>query len=107
MKLGFFLTMPKNNSWNGKWSGEGQVYAILENVGRSKLSIEAATKIASSGPYYYSFGDGWTAKVEARLVTERKELERIRKLNKGFCGYNWMVNSILDTRTIKTGGSNL
>ena len=26
----FILTMPKNNSWNGKWTGEGNLYAYSQ-----------------------------------------------------------------------------
>lgn len=90
----FELSMPSNNSWNGKWSGAGNCYAIIKNFGNSKKTAEREAKIIDDGDYYYNFGDGWTACVSARKV-DAKEATKIRKKSRGFLGYNWMVDSIL------------
>ena len=90
MLIAFILTMPNNASWNGKWSGDGDLYAVVESV--HKKNVE---KLADDAPYYYNFGDGWTAKIEIKPVTS-KEATKIRKKSKGFCGYNWMVRSIIN-----------
>lgn len=77
----FFLTMPGNNSWNGKWSGDGDLYCRV-----------VANK-SEPGNYSYSFGDGWRASVEVRNVTA-VEARKLRKRSRGFCGYDWMISSI-------------
>ena len=42
----------------------------------------------------YNFGDGWFASVEVRAVN-RSEARTLRKASQGFCGYEWMIESIL------------
>lgn len=95
MILSFELTMPHAGSWNGKWSGAGNLYARVINFGASKKAAEKANSILSRKAYFYNFGDGWTARVVVRKV-DSKEAARIRKLSKGFCGYDWMIHSIRD-----------
>ncbi len=36
MNLVFTLTMPNNNSWNGRWSGAGNLYAKVLALGSAK-----------------------------------------------------------------------
>ncbi len=95
MILSFTLTMPNVGSWNGKWTGEGNLYAKVINFGRGKAATEAAYKILSEygGYYYYSFGDGWGAGIRVREV-DADEARSIRRKSKGFCGYEWMIESI-------------
>ncbi len=93
MIVSFTLTMPSVNSWNGRWSGESKLHAIVQNVGTAKKTIERYTKLINNGPYYYNFGDGWTARIVIRSI-ESKEAKEIRKNSDGFCGYNWMIDSI-------------
>ena len=45
MILSFTLSMPGNNSWNGKWSGAGKLYAKVINFGRTKKAIAKANEI--------------------------------------------------------------
>ena len=73
--------MPNNNSWNGRWSGEGDNYT---------LAFYATEKRAKEliGNYYYNFGDGWGASVEIRPAKYRE------RASGKFCGYNWMLGSI-------------
>lgn len=87
----FTLSMPGNNSWNGKWSDEGRSYAI-----RHKLTTQKAIKKARSfiGYHSYNFGDGWRAGVEVKEV-DSITAKKIMKGSQGFCGYDWMVESIL------------
>jgi hypothetical protein len=85
--------MPNNNSWNGKWSGENDLYAKAINFGRSKKANEKALEILEKGIFYYNFGDGWSAKVSATEI-DSKESAKVKKWSKGFLGYDWMIESI-------------
>ena|ERR1039458_4710340 len=96
MKLIFKLSMPNNNSWNGKWSGEGNLYAVIRSFGTSKKTAERLRPIIEKGYFYYNFGDGWGAGVDVYECVSAAEARSIRKRSRGFCGYDWMVNSILE-----------
>lgn len=76
----FELSMPSNNSWNGKWSGEGNQYTVARTLPKAK---ELKPR------YTYSFGDGWVAAVKVRDAAPRE------KVSGKFCGYEWMIDSIL------------
>ena len=93
----FTLTMPNCGSWNGKWTGEGRVYAIAKKAFRRGKEIYPLCK---EGNYYHGWNDGWGANVEAKLVTPR-EAKEVMKKSKGFAGYDWMVDNILMTGKIK------
>ena len=97
--ISFELSMPNNNSWDGRWSGEGRCYARVKNLGRTKKAEAKATKILSEGSYYYNFGDGWGASVSVQKVTAA-EAAKIRRKSAGFCGYDWMIDSIMSYREI-------
>lgn len=90
----FELSMPNNNAWNGRWSGEGRCYARIKNLGRTKKAEAKAAKLIAGGSYYYNFGDGWGASVSVREVTAA-EAAKIRRKSAGFCGYDWMIDSIM------------
>lgn len=98
MILLFQLTMPGVGSWNGQWSGASRFFGKVKNVGRSKQAEEKGREILESSPYRYNWDDGWAASIEVSQV-DAKEAARlrrvIRKANEGFCGYDWMVNSLL------------
>lgn len=84
MLIAFELTMPGRNSWDGKWSGEDRCYVIVKGL-RKPPELRS---------YGYNFGDGWYARVavfEVSPTTARK----LRKQSNGFCGYDWMVDSII------------
>lgn len=85
--------MPNRGSWNGKWSGENDLYAIVIPFSNSKTGKLSAQKILAQSSYYYNFGDGWEASIKCREV-DNAEARRIKKQTKGFCGYNWMIDSI-------------
>ena len=94
MILQFTLSLPNNNSWNGKWTGEGNLYAITHNFGNTKKATEKALSILTQKSYYYNFGDGWGASVSVKEI-DTTESRKINKLSKGFCGYEWMIDEIL------------
>lgn len=87
--IAFELSMPNNNSWNGRWSGQGNVYARVHSI-RSKAIGERV--LANTG-YYYNFGDGWGAHVAVREV-DAATARKLRNASKGFCGYDWMIEQI-------------
>jgi len=98
MKLiSFQLTMPNKGSWNGKWSGENQKYYVVYNMSDKFFkSREYLKELLDKGHdnWYYSWGDGWGANVKAEIINSAEAKKR-RKISKGFCGYNWMVDSII------------
>ena len=98
MILCFELSMPGRNSWNGRWSGEDRLYAVVKNMGKTKKAAERSAKII--GSHGYSFRDGWHACVSVKEV-DAKQAAKIRRNSAGFCGYNWMVDSILTCGEIK------
>lgn len=94
MKLVFELSMPGRGSWNGLWSGEDNLYAVVEKLSTLKR-IARASKILESQPYFYRWNDGWTARINVRSV-EAAEASSIKRRSKGFCGYEWMIVSIIE-----------
>lgn len=93
MLISFKLTMPNRGSWNGKWGGEENLYAIVKKFSKSEiLDFKINQKI--NRDFYYSWEDGWTACVDV-IKVDSKEAVNIRKHSKGFRGYDWMINSIL------------
>lgn len=83
----FELSMPSNNSWNGKWSGEDNTYTVARTL--------SAAKFDELKPRYtYNFGDGWVAAVSVREAKPRE------KATDRFCGYEWMIGSILARNAI-------
>ncbi len=91
MILAFRLSMPGVNSWNGKWSGEGRNYVVTRPV-LKRHQAEIANHVGKS--FTYNFGDGWCASVEVTEV-DSKDAAQLKRVSHGFCGYDWMVDSIL------------
>jgi len=100
MKLQFTLSMPSVNSWNGKWSGDGNLYAIVESF-RGKTDERRAKEILDKGYFHYNFGDGWSAGVKVAQI-DNKEANKIMRKTQGFCGYDWMVRSIINKLKIES-----
>ena len=84
----FKLSMPSNNSCNGKWTGDKKNYAITKNI--TNKATERLKLNNGEQSWYYSFGDGWTACITARIIQKGERLPK----SDGFCGYNWMVEDI-------------
>lgn len=93
MILSFELSMPGVNTWNGHWSGEDKHYVIVHHFGTSKKATARAQVILDKSYYHYSFGDGWRAGISVKRI-DSKQARELR--SDGFCGYDWMVRSILD-----------
>lgn len=94
----FTLSMPNNNAWNGRWSGEGNLYCIVRTYSDKS---EAVKNVESKNYHYYNFEDGWGAGVSIAKV-DAKTAAKYRKASKGFCGYDWMVNEIETLGRIRT-----
>src|SRR5574340_27799 len=92
--VAFSLSMPGVASWNNRWSGEGKLYARLKS-----MPLDRAKKL--EGSYSYAWPDGWCARVAAQIV-DSKEAARLRKKSAGFCGYDWMIDSIIRHGKIMT-----
>ena len=92
MMLAFDLTMPGRSSWNGAWSGDDVSHVLIRAIGRSER--ERAAALLSHHTYFYSWPDGWRAAVTVREVTA-SGAKRLRRTSQGFCGYDWMVDSLL------------
>jgi len=92
--------MPNNNAWNGRWSGENTLYARVINFGRSQKAEKQAKSILDTKYYYYNFGDGWGAGISVEEI-DSKKARQIRSKSAGFCGYDWMIQSIKSHGEIK------
>lgn len=88
-RIEFRLSMPGNNAWNGRWSGEGRNYTKIRKLSDKRAAAMLGEK--SEDSWGYAFGDGWFASVSARIVPKG---ERLKKSD-GFYGYEWMVDSIV------------
>jgi hypothetical protein len=89
--------MPNVGSWNGKWTGATKQYFLVKSFkDREALAFMGVAQVNS---WYYNFGDGWGANVKAEVV-DAKEAARRRKVSSGFCGYDWMVKSIIENNKI-------
>ena len=100
MILSFRLSMPGSNAWDGKWSGSSRNYIRTRSF-QSKKSIEKANQILDKGYFHYNFGDGWRAGVAVEEVDSRKAAS-LRRISDGFCGYDWMITSIISVLEIVT-----
>lgn len=98
MYLSFTLGMPGVNTWNGGWSGDGQLFVIVKTF-RKPPQVEGENIAPCS--YTYNFGDGWCASVDAEVI-DAKKARQLRRKSQGFCGYEWMVEEILEFGRIKT-----
>ena len=92
--------MPCANSWDGKWSGDGRLYAKTRYLDNTKADRELAAKILDKSPYNYRWLDGWVAQIDVKKVSAA-EAAGIRKKSKGFYGYDWMIDSIMEHQEIK------
>lgn len=91
MLISFTLTMPGRGSWDGKWSGQDRSYVVIKSY-RNPPEVDG--KPISGRSYYYRWEDGWGASVSVAEVSP-DDARRLRKKSSGFCGYNWMIDSIL------------
>ena len=90
----FELTMPHVGSWNGKWSGADKRY--IQTMDERKVPKECWDK-----DFYYRWDDGWCACVSVKR-TEASEAKKLKMRSSGFCGYDWMIRSIIECGYILT-----
>jgi len=100
MILSFILSMPSNNSWDSHWSGEDKLYAKVISFGNSIQAKTHATEILKNRYYSYNFGDGWTARIDVKEI-DANEAAKIKRKSNGFCGYDWMIESIKNNLKIE------
>lgn len=96
----FELTMPNCGSWNNKWSQENERHIITKpnRTINPDILIEIIDK-----DFYYRWDDGWTACISV-IEVDSKQAAKLRNKSRGFCGYDWMVDSIIKYGTIKARG---
>lgn len=95
--VSFQLTMPNVGSWNGRWSGADSKYYIIKRISDRYLNSKEWFKdFLKNGKdsWHYSWNDGWGANVRAEIIDSTESRKR-KKLSAGFCGYDWMVDSIM------------
>lgn len=91
--IAFILTMSNRGAWNGRLTGENNLYAIVK-------SDRSVPKDVIGKSFWYGWDDGWTACVSVEKV-DRIEANKLRKQSRGFCGYDWMVDSIIKNGVIE------
>ena len=87
------LPMPGVGSWNGKWSGSERLY--MRTWDERKVPKEYWDK-----DFYYHWDDGWTACVTTTRMPA-KEARKLERKSDGFCGYDWMIRSIIKNGDIR------
>lgn len=60
---------------------------------RSKKECQVPKEVVGK-EFFHSWDDGWTACVSVEKM-DCREAARIMKKSKGFCGYDWMIESII------------
>ena len=83
----FELSMPNKGSWNGRWSQEGQLFV------RTRPERDVPRECWDKS-FYHRWDDGWTACVTTTRMTAA-EARKLERKTKGFCGYDWMIESII------------
>ena len=90
----FELTMPHAGSWNGKWTGADKRY--IRTMYERQVPRECWNK-----DFYYRWDDGWCACVSVKRA-KSSEAKKLKMRSSGFCGYDWMVRSIIECGCILT-----
>jgi hypothetical protein len=101
INLIFRLSMPGTGPNGERWNSDNRVHALIRPVPRNLKSTENANKLLAAKSWRYDFGDGWIAQVDVEQGTQQT-VHRARRLSQGFCGYDWMVASILEHGEIKS-----
>lgn len=79
--------MPSAGSWNGKWTGDGRVYA------KTRQNREVPPEVIGR-EFRYRWDDGWEACITVTKMGA-KDAAKIMRKSKGFFGYTWMIDSII------------
>ena len=89
-RVQFRLNMTSIPTWNESWSGEKKNLTIVRTLTSEKLKSLGITEDSLSS-WTYSWSDGWRARVDATILPKGKRAAK----SDGFCGYDWMVQSII------------
>lgn len=101
MILSFQLTMPGVASWNGQWTGSNRAYFKHRKIDDKHPIAKALKEDVPDIHHTYRWEDGWMAKVIIKRV-DSKTRNKEAKISAGFCGYEWMIDSILKHGKIQT-----
>lgn len=91
----FKLSMPNVGSWNGEWSGKKDLYIQFRKLTNKQITDSGIKE----GSHHYNFGDGWSANVSVSEI-DSEEKRKLSKRSKGFAGYDWMIDSIIENQKI-------
>ena len=83
----FELTMHGVGSWNGKWTGADRRYI------RTRRNYDVPKEVWNKD-FFHRWEDGWEACVSVNRMTAY-EARKLERQSSGFCGYDWMINSII------------
>jgi hypothetical protein len=92
--------MPSTGSWNGRWSGEGRNFVRVRQLTDSDTTALLGVGWPK-GSWFHRWDDGWGALVTARVM-ERGER---KPKSDGFCGYDWMIDNIINYGSPYTTGT--
>ena len=95
----FSLTMPNPPSWNGKWSLANEKHTRARAFSDTEFNNLPQNII---GTHYYCWNDGWTAQINVSVTNSYEKKERHLKNSAGFCGYDWMIDSLIERGEIKS-----
>lgn len=84
----FTLSMPYRPS-TSSW-GKERDYRVFRSIDYPTLA-KLFPLGRSQKSWFYSWSDGWRARVDGRIMAQG---ERTKKTD-GFCGYDWMVESLI------------
>ena len=75
------------DNWKRRWTGDAvKYYRIFKECEIPKELLNRN--------FYYHWSDGWDACISVRKVDAR-EARKLMKVSAGFCGYDWMIDSII------------
>lgn len=94
----FTLTMPGVPSWNGHWTGENDSYVRSLSFTDTEFENLPPNFV---GEHFYRWNDGWEACVSVKVVSKKTKEKRLKN-SAGFCGYDWMIDSLLKSGEIKS-----
>lgn len=83
----FELSMPNVGSWDGKWTQSDQLF--IRTMQERKVPKEYWNR-----SFYHHWDDGWTACVTTTQMSY-SEARKLERKSHGFCGYDWMIRSII------------
>lgn len=95
----FSLSMPNPPSWNGKWSLAHEKHTRARSFTDAEFDNLPKNIV---GTHSYRWNDGWTAQIDVTVTDSAQAKERHLKNSAGFCGYDWMINSLIDCGKIQS-----